>query len=56
MTAKLSEKQNFLNFDVFGDFAQKIDWLGFCIHARLQKKQIGVHSVLEVSDDIIQKV
>ena len=48
MTAKLSKKQNFPIFDVFGDFAKKLDWLGYGIHTSPHKKQIDVQCVLEV--------
>ena len=54
--SKVVEKAKFSTFDIFGDYAQKIDWLGFGIHISRQKKQIGVQFVLEVWDDIIEKV
>ena len=49
MTAKLSKKQNWRNFDVFGDFAQiqrKINW--FWNTHSLTKNQVGVWCFLEV--------
>ena len=43
----MSKEQNYQNFDVFDDFAKKIDWLGFGIHTSRQK-QVGVQCVSEV--------
>ena len=51
MTAKLSKKQSFPSFDVFGESApnyENFDWLCVGIHTSPQRKQKGVCCVLEV--------